>query len=95
MEQTKSEMRLDWERDRNLNHSQGMAQGGTVGTLEGIGNFESPVREQTAREVIECALKEVHEHIEGLNELLNALPAKLPWRADRALARLISAALRK
>jgi len=52
-------------------------------------------REPTAREVIECALKEVHEHIDGLNELLNALPAKLPWRADRALARLISAALRK
>lgn len=50
---------------------------------------DSPSRERTAREVLSeiCMIKQVEA--DELNELLKALPAELPWRADRALRRLI------
>jgi hypothetical protein len=51
-------------------------------------------REMTAREVLESAMKDAHQQLEGLNKLFDCLPAKLPWEADRALARLINLALR-
>ena len=46
-------------------------------------------RERNAREVLAelCMSKQVEA--EELNELLKALPQELPYRADRALRRLI------
>lgn len=52
-------------------------------------DIQAASRERTAREVLAelCMLKQAE--IDELNELLKALPQELPYRADRALRRLI------
>jgi hypothetical protein len=50
---------------------------------------DMPSRERTSREVLAelCMSKQVEA--DELNDLLKALPQELPYRADRALRRLI------
>ena len=46
-------------------------------------------REQTSRELLQNLCAETRFDLDGLQDLLKALPQELPYRADRALRRLI------
>lgn len=47
------------------------------------------VRERTSREVLEERLCQMSQDYEDLSDLLKALPQELPYRADRALRKLL------
>ncbi len=54
-----------------------------------IAACDTPAREHTVREVLSELCMQKGVEADELNDLLKALPQELPYRADRALRRLI------